>query len=64
MCIRDSHINIVRSEARTGRDRVCRLHFEFELGDPSHLESVLSALRGVDSVYDAHRSLPTSRRSG
>jgi GTP pyrophosphokinase len=60
----DHHINIVHSETRTGRDRVCQMQFEFELGDPSHLESVLSALRGVDSVYDAHRSLPTSRQSG
>ena len=59
----DHHINIVHSETRTGRDRVCQMQFEFELGDPSHLESVLSALRGVDSVYDAHRSLPTSQQN-
>jgi GTP pyrophosphokinase len=60
----DHHINIVRSEARTGRDRVCRMHFEFELGDPSHLDSVLSALRGVDGVYETRRSLPSGQRSG
>jgi GTP pyrophosphokinase len=59
----DHHINIVHSETRTGRDRVCKMQFEFELGDPSHLESVLSALRGVDSVYDAHRRLPTKKQS-
>jgi guanosine-3',5'-bis(diphosphate) 3'-pyrophosphohydrolase len=55
----DHHINIVHSETRTGRDRVCHMRFEFELGDPSHLESVLSALRGVDSVYAAQRALPS-----
>jgi GTP pyrophosphokinase len=60
----DHHINIVHSESRTGRDQVCQMHFEFELGDPSHLESVLSALRSVDSVYRAHRSLPTSQTPG
>ena len=59
----DHHINIVHSETRTGRDRVCQMQFEFELGDPSHLESVLSAIRGVDSVYDAHRSLPEGRKA-
>jgi GTP pyrophosphokinase len=59
----DHHINILHSETRTGRDRVCHMDFEFELGDPSHLESLLSALRGIDSVYDAHRRLPSRNRS-
>jgi GTP diphosphokinase / guanosine-3',5'-bis(diphosphate) 3'-diphosphatase len=28
------------------------------LADPAHLDSVLSALKRVDSVYDAYRVLP------
>jgi GTP pyrophosphokinase len=36
------------------------MRFEFELADPAHLESVLGALKRVDSVYDAYRALPGS----
>ena len=34
------------------------MRFEFELADPAHLDSVLEALRQLDSVYDAYRLLP------
>jgi GTP pyrophosphokinase len=34
------------------------LRFEFELADPGHLDSILAALKRVDSVYDAARVLP------
>jgi GTP pyrophosphokinase len=54
----DHHLNILRSESHTGADRVSKMRFEFELADPAHLESVLSALKRVDSVYDAYRALP------
>jgi guanosine-3',5'-bis(diphosphate) 3'-pyrophosphohydrolase len=54
----DHHLNIVRSESHTGADRVSKMRFEFELADPAHLESVLGALKRVDSVYDAYRALP------
>ncbi len=56
----DHHLNIVRSESHTGADRVSKMRFEFELADPAHLESVLNALKRVDSVYDAYRALPGS----
>ena len=42
----------------TGADRVSRMRFEFELADPAHLESLLVALKRIDSVYDAYRVLP------
>jgi guanosine-3',5'-bis(diphosphate) 3'-pyrophosphohydrolase len=54
----DHHLNILRSESHTGADRVSKMRFEFELADPAHLESVLGALKRVDSVYDAYRVLP------
>lgn len=56
--ISDNHLNIVRSESLTGSDRVSRMRFEFELADPGHLDSVISALKRIDSVYDAYRVLP------
>jgi len=54
----DHHLNIVSSFTHTGTDRVARLRFDFELSDPSHLESLLGTLRRIDSVYDAYRVIP------
>jgi len=54
----EHHVNIITSSSHTGSDRVSKMRFEFELADPAHLEHVVSALRRVDSVYDAYRLLP------
>jgi guanosine-3',5'-bis(diphosphate) 3'-pyrophosphohydrolase len=54
----DHHVNVVSSFTHTGTDRVARLRFDFELADPSHLDSILTTLKRVDSVYDAYRVLP------
>ncbi|MHB1928163.1 MAG: RelA/SpoT family protein [Acidimicrobiales bacterium] len=54
----EHHLNILRSETLTGADRVTRMRFEFELADPAHLDSVLNAIKRIDSVYDAYRVLP------
>jgi GTP pyrophosphokinase len=56
--ISDNHLNILRSDTITGTDRVSRMRFEFELADPAHLDSLLSALKRIDSIYDAYRVLP------
>ncbi|HMQ26901.1 MAG TPA: ACT domain-containing protein, partial [Acidimicrobiales bacterium] len=53
-------INILSSTTRTTADRVCKMHFDVELGDPSHLDSVISSIKGIESVYDAYRVLPGS----
>jgi len=60
----DHHLNIVSSFTHTGTDRVARLRFDFELSDPSHLESLLGMLRRIDSVYDAYRVLPGHTKVG
>jgi GTP pyrophosphokinase len=54
----DHHVNILASSSHTGSDRVAKLRFDFELGDASHLESLLATLKRVDSVFDAYRLLP------
>jgi guanosine-3',5'-bis(diphosphate) 3'-pyrophosphohydrolase len=54
----DQHVNILASSSHTGSDRVAHLRFDFELADPSHLESLLGTLKRVDSVFDAYRVLP------
>ena len=47
--------NAAAWKTTSGR-RVAKMRFEFELGDPSHLDAILSTLRQIDSVYDAYRS--------
>ncbi|MFV0317768.1 MAG: RelA/SpoT family protein [Microthrixaceae bacterium] len=54
----EHRVNIVHSTSHAGSDRVATMRFEFELGDPSHLETLLNRLRTIDSVYDAYRVLP------
>ena len=54
----DHHVNILSCFTHTGTDRVARLRFEFELADPSHLDSLLATIKRVDSVYDAYRVVP------
>lgn len=54
----DNHINILSSQSHCGADRVSKMRFEFELGDPSHLDTLLNRLRTIDSVYDAYRVVP------
>jgi len=54
----EHHLNILSSTSQTGGDRISKMRFEFELADPAHLDSLLAALKRVDSVYDAYRVLP------
>ncbi len=58
------HLNILASSSQAGVDRISRMRFEFELADPNHLDSVLSALRQLDSVYDAYRVVEGGGESG
>ena len=39
-------------------DRVSRMAFDVELADPTHLHSLISALKHLDGVFDAYRQLP------
>jgi GTP diphosphokinase / guanosine-3',5'-bis(diphosphate) 3'-diphosphatase len=54
----EHHVNILTCSTNTGSDRVARLRFDFQIADPSHLSSLLRAVRKVDSVYDAYRVMP------
>jgi GTP diphosphokinase / guanosine-3',5'-bis(diphosphate) 3'-diphosphatase len=54
----EHHVNILSSSTQTKSDAISRMRFDFELADPAHLDSLLSALKRVDSVYDAYRLLP------
>ena len=54
----DHHVNILACATQTGTDRISRMRFDFELADPSHLDSLLGTIRRIDSVFDAYRLLP------
>ena len=38
----DQHVNILAANSTTGRDRITRLRFTFELADIAHLSSILA----------------------
>ena len=54
----EQHVNIVSCSTHTGGDRVAKMRFEFELADPSHLDSVLRTIKHIDAVYDVYRLVP------
>jgi guanosine-3',5'-bis(diphosphate) 3'-pyrophosphohydrolase len=51
----DQHVNILSANVTTNRERVAKSRFTFEMGDPSHLDHVLKAVRMVDGVFDVFR---------
>jgi GTP pyrophosphokinase len=57
----DHQVNVLSTMTSTsGADRVATMHFDFEIVDPTHLETLLRVLRRVDSVYDVHRAVQGS----
>jgi GTP diphosphokinase / guanosine-3',5'-bis(diphosphate) 3'-diphosphatase len=54
----EHHVNIISCNTITGSDRISKMRFDFELADPSHLDSVISSIKQIDSIYDAYRVLP------
>src|SRR6476659_7414229 len=52
------HVNILSCTSQTSTERVAKFRFDFELADPNHLESIIWAIKRVDSVYAAYRVLP------
>ncbi len=55
MALSDVHVNILSATLSTGRDRVARSRFTFEMADAKHLDGVLRAVRSVPGVFDAYR---------
>ncbi|WP_246065182.1 RelA/SpoT family protein [Aeromicrobium piscarium] len=53
--ISDQHVNILSAGLSTGRDRVAKTKFTFEMADPKHLGHVLSAVRSIEGVFDVYR---------
>ncbi len=51
----DQHVNILSASVHTSRDRVALSRFTFEMGDPGHLDHVITAVRKIDGVFDVYR---------
>ncbi|MDO5740977.1 MAG: bifunctional (p)ppGpp synthetase/guanosine-3',5'-bis(diphosphate) 3'-pyrophosphohydrolase [Ornithinimicrobium sp.] len=56
----DQHVNILSAAVQTNRDRVALSKFTFEMADPSHLQSVISAVLRIPAVLDAYRVTGTT----
>jgi len=54
----EQRVNIVSCETITSADREAKMRFEFELANGTHLDSVINCIKGIDSVYDAYRTVP------
>jgi GTP pyrophosphokinase len=61
--VAEYHLNIISSSSTTSGARIVRMIFDVELADPAHLSSLLAALKGVDGVFDAFRSLPGQNKT-
>ena len=51
----DHGVNIMSGSIATGADRVAISQFSFEMADPQHLNTLLSAVRKIDGVFDVYR---------
>lgn len=59
----DAKVNIMGCNTVTTSDRIAKLRFDFELADPSHLDSIIAAVRRTEGVIEAYRVVPGSSKS-
>jgi guanosine-3',5'-bis(diphosphate) 3'-pyrophosphohydrolase len=51
-------VNILSATSQVGKDRISTQRFTFELADITHLSRILSAVKGIENVFDAYRVVP------
>jgi GTP pyrophosphokinase len=51
----EHHVNILSASVSTSQDRLALSRYVFEMGDTTHLDRVLNAVRRIDAVYDVYR---------
>ncbi|MEW6189130.1 MAG: bifunctional (p)ppGpp synthetase/guanosine-3',5'-bis(diphosphate) 3'-pyrophosphohydrolase [Actinomycetota bacterium] len=57
--VSDAGVNILSANVTTTRDGFAIFRFSFEIENLERLENILSNIRKIDVVFDAHRVLPT-----
>lgn len=51
----ENHVNILSATVSTSNERLALSRFVFEMGDVTHLDRLLNAVRRIDAVYDVYR---------
>ncbi|HEU5223681.1 MAG TPA: bifunctional (p)ppGpp synthetase/guanosine-3',5'-bis(diphosphate) 3'-pyrophosphohydrolase [Candidatus Lumbricidophila sp.] len=51
----EHHVNILSANVSTSSERLALSRFVFEMGDTTHLDRLLNAVRRIDAVYDVYR---------
>jgi guanosine-3',5'-bis(diphosphate) 3'-pyrophosphohydrolase len=51
----EHHVNILSATVNTSDNHLALSRFVFEMGDVTHLDRVLNAVRRIDAVYDVYR---------
>jgi GTP pyrophosphokinase len=51
----ENHVNILSATVSTSSERLALSRYVFEMGDTTHLDRVLNAVRRIDAVYDVYR---------
>ncbi|SJM54022.1 bifunctional (p)ppGpp synthetase/guanosine-3',5'-bis(diphosphate) 3'-pyrophosphohydrolase [Gulosibacter sp. 10] len=49
------HVNILSASVHTSKARVAISKFSFQMGDTTHLDRLLAAVRSVEGTYDVYR---------
>jgi guanosine-3',5'-bis(diphosphate) 3'-pyrophosphohydrolase len=56
----EHHVNILSASVNTSSNRLAISKFVFEMGNTTHLDRVLNAVRKIEGVYDVYRVLGNS----
>jgi len=56
----EHHVNILSASVNTSTNRLAISRFVFEMGNTTHLDRVLNAVRKIEGVYDVYRVLGNS----
>jgi len=51
----EHHVNILSASVSTSNERLALSRYVFEMGDTTHLDRLLNAVRRIDAVYDVYR---------
>jgi len=55
----EHHVNILSATVSTSNERIAYSRYLFEMGDATHLDRVLNAVRRIDAVFDVYRVTST-----
>ncbi|MBS3909034.1 MAG: bifunctional (p)ppGpp synthetase/guanosine-3',5'-bis(diphosphate) 3'-pyrophosphohydrolase [Actinobacteria bacterium] len=58
----DAGVNILSAAVTTNREHIAVLRFVFEIGDISHLQTIIGNVRKVPAVYEVYRVEPNTPR--